>query len=260
VRPGPVVVKLGGSVITDKRREFSLRRGTLRRLAGELEGVEGMVLVHGGGSFGHPLAKRYGLTGGLRGPEQLRGFLEVRKAMERLNLHVVGELRRRGLPAVPVPPSSCCVLEGGRIRRMELGPVRRMVELGLLPVLYGDAVMDLKQGVNILSGDRLVAHLALRLGASRVVLGVDVDGVFTEDPKLNPEARLLRVITPADWRGLRPSPSGGWDVTEGMLGKVRELLALARKGIESQIVNACKKGVLRRALQGDRSLGTLVRG
>ena len=256
-----MVVKLGGSVITDKEREFSVRRGVLRRLARELRGVEGMVLIHGGGSFGHPLAKRYGLTGGLRGPRQLRGFAEVRRAMERLNLCVLEELGREGLPAVPVPPSACCVLEGGRIKRMELEPVRRMMELGLLPVLYGDAVVDLKQGVNILSGDRLAVHLALQLGAPRVVLGVDVDGVFTGDPKRDPRAELLRVITPEEWKRRRPSfSSPGWDVTEGMEGKVRELLELAKRGIEAQIVNASKRGVLGRAVRGDRSLGTLIRG
>jgi isopentenyl phosphate kinase len=256
-----VVVKLGGSVITDKEREFSVRRGVLRRLARELKGMERMVLIHGGGSFGHPLAKQYDLTGGLRGPEQLRGFAEVRKAMERLNLCVLEELGREGLPAVPVPPSACCVLEGGRIKRMELEPLRRMMGLGLLPVLYGDAVMDLKQGVNILSGDRLAVHLALQLGASRVVLGVDVEGVFTGDPKRDPRAELLKVITPREWERRRPSfSSTDWDVTEGMGGKVRELLRLAERGIEAQIVNASRKGVLRRVLQGDRSLGTLVRG
>lgn len=256
-----MVVKLGGSVITNKEREFSVRRGTLRRLARELRGRRGLVLVHGGGSFGHPLARRYGLTGGLRGPEQLRGFAEVRRAMERLNLCVLEELGREGIPAVPVPPSACCLLEGGEVKVMELGPVERMVELGLLPVLYGDAVVDLSQGVNILSGDRLVVHLALRLRASRVLLGVDVEGVFTEDPRENPGAELIKVITPREWERMKPSFSPrGWDVTGGMLGKVRELLKLAERGIEAQIVNASRRGVLRRALEGDRSLGTLITG
>lgn len=248
-------------MITDKEREFSIRRGTIRRLARELRGVKGIVLVHGGGSFGHPLARRYGLTGGLRGPEQLRGFAEVRRAMERLNLRVVEELGREGLRAVPVPPSACCLLEGGEVKTMELGPVKEMAELGLLPVLYGDAVVDLAQGVNILSGDKLAVHLALRLGASRVVVGVDVDGVFTEDPRRNPKAELIKVITPREWERMRPSfSSRGCDVTGGMLGKVRELLRLAEGGIEAQIVNASRRGVLRRALEGDRSLGTLIRG
>lgn len=247
-------------MITNKEREFSVRRKTLRRLARELRGRRGLVLVHGGGSFGHPLAKRHDITGGLRRPEQLQGFAEVRRAMERLNLCVLEELGREGIPAVPVPPSACCLLEGGEVKVMELEPVERMVELGLLPVLYGDAVLDLKQGINILSGDKLVAHLALRLRAQRVVLGVDVDGVFTEDPRRNPRAELIKLITPREWERMRPSfSSSGWDVTGGMLGKVVELLRLAERGIEAQIVNASKEGVLRRALEGDRSLGTLIR-
>ncbi|MEM0359187.1 MAG: isopentenyl phosphate kinase [Candidatus Hadarchaeales archaeon] len=254
-------MKLGGSVITDKEKEFSIRRSAIRRLARELKGKEKIILIHGGGSFGHPLAKRYDLTGGLKSPGQLRGFVEVRRAMERLNLCVLEELVKEGIPAVPIPPSSCCLLEGGEVRVMELRPVKRMLELGLMPVLYGDAVIDLKQGVNILSGDRLAVQLALQLGASRVLFGVDVDGVFTDDPKRNPKAELIKLITPREWEKMKASftPSG-WDVTGGMLGKVMELLKLAERGIEAQIVNASKRGVLERALEGDRSLGTLIRG
>jgi isopentenyl phosphate kinase len=258
----PVVVKLGGSVITDKGRPFAVRRSALRRLARELVGAgQPLVVVHGGGSFGHPLASRYRLAEGYKGKRQLMGFSLTHRAMERLNADVVEALQRAGLPAVAVPPSACVVVSGGKIRSMELAPIRKLLELGIVPVLYGDAVPDMKMGMSILSGDQIVVHLARELGASRVILGADVDGVCTADPKEDRRASVVRRITPADRELIRSlGAAGGGDVTGGMARKVREMLALAEEGVEAEIVNAARPGILRRALRGERGLGTVISG
>ncbi|MEM4202238.1 MAG: hypothetical protein QW786_03425, partial [Candidatus Hadarchaeum sp.] len=50
------------------------------------------------------------------------------------------------------------------------------------------------------------------------------------------------------------------DVTGGMQAKVRELLELAKFGIEAEIVNAARPNILKEALQGKRGLGTIVTG
>lgn len=254
----PVVVKLGGSVITEKSRAFSVRRRVLARIAGEISGCrEGLVIVHGGGSFGHPVAKRYGLAEGFAGGRQLAGVVETHMAMVRLNGEVVRALASRGVPAMPVQPSSCMVTEDGRIARAELSPLRRMLSLGLVPVLFGDVVPDSRRGFSILSGDQIVAFLAVRLRAKRVVVGVDVDGVFTADPKEDGRARLLRRVTPSDLDRMtfgRPDA----DVTGGMVAKIRELFLPASRGIHVEIVNAMKPGLLARAIRGETNLGTVV--
>ena len=62
-----MILKLGGSLLTDKRKERSLREEDLKRIGKEIaEGAQaikgGLVIVHGGGSFGHPLASKYDLV------------------------------------------------------------------------------------------------------------------------------------------------------------------------------------------------------
>lgn len=255
----PLIVKLGGSVITDKSKKFSVRQDTLERLAGELTSVKGsLVVVHGGGSFGHPLASEYGLDSGYREGDQLMGFSLTHRAMERLNARVVEALQGAGFAAVAIQPSACAVVEDGRILSMELRPFLKLLELGLVPVTYGDVVPDLARGMSILSGDRLVVYLARELGSRRIVVGVDVDGVYTGDPKMDKGAEFVPKITPG-WSGLEGSIGGARapDVTGGMANKVRELLKLAERGVEAQIVNAMKPGVLRRAISGEH-LGTLI--
>lgn len=255
-----LIVKLGGSVITDKRRQFTVKRAVLKRLARELAAAkEPLLIVHGGGSFGHPLASKYGIAGGYKNRGQLMGMSLTHRAMERLNAEVIEALNEAGLPAVAVQPSACTVVDGGRIQSMELAPVRKMLGLGLIPVLYGDAVPDISRGMSILSGDQIVTYLAKELGASRVILGADVDGVYTANPKKDKRAKFVRKITPADKDVVASlGAAEGKDVTGGMENKVRELLTLSEHGVEAEIVNATKPGVLKRAVKGERGLGTVI--
>ncbi len=257
----PLIVKLGGSVITDKSKKFSVKQEALDRLAGELTSAEGsLVVVHGGGSFGHPLASEYDLDSGYKEERQLMGFSLTHRAMERLNARVIEALQGAGLPAVAIQPSACAVVEDGRVVSMELRALRKLLDLGLVPVTYGDAVPDLKRGMSILSGDQLVVHLAKELGAQRVILGVDVGGVYTGDPKVDKEAKLVPKITPESWAEVEKSigEAQGPDVTGGMANKIGELLKLAQRGIEAQVVDATKPDILKRAISGESELGTRI--
>lgn len=257
-----LIVKLGGSVITDKRRPFVVKQVTLRRLARELATAkEPLVIVHGGGSFGHPLASKYELAEGYKNKNQLMGLSHTHRAMERLNAHIIDALQKAGLPAIAIQPSACAVVDGGRIQSMELAPVKKLLELGMVPVLYGDAVPDLSKGMSILSGDQLVAELTRELGAGRVILATDVDGVYATNPKRNKKVELIREINPTNWPSIERrlvSIVAGVDVTGGMVNKVKELLALAERGVEAEIINATKPRILRRAISGERGLGTRV--
>jgi isopentenyl phosphate kinase len=257
----PLIVKLGGSVITDKRRKFSVKRAVLKRLAGELAVAKGpLVVVHGGGSFGHPVALKYEIAEGYESRRQLMGLSLTHRAMEKLNAYVIDALQKAGLPAIAIQPSACAVVSEGRIISMELAPIHKLLELGLVPVLYGDAMPDLGKGMSILSGDQLVVYLAKDLGAGRVILGADVDGVYTVDPKKEKEAKLIPEITPTNWPEVEKSLSRpeGPDVTGGIANKIKELLTLVEHGVEAEIVNATKPDVLKRAVLGERGLGTKI--
>lgn len=252
-----MVLKLGGSVITIKEEPLTPREGEIRRLAGEIAEVsERLILIHGGGSYGHPLANRYEIAGGYRREGQLLGFAETHQVMVRLNTLLVEALLKAGVAAMGVSPSTFIITEGGRIRVMELEVLRRMLKMGLTPVLYGDAVLDEELGFTILSGDHLASRLAVELKARRLIYGVDVDGVYTSDPKKG-GGRLLERVTPSALGELRME-SSAIDVTGGMKRKVKEALEAAAKGVEVLIVNASKRGVILRALRGERVKGTSV--
>ena len=256
-----MVLKLGGSVITVKDEPMAADDGNIRRLAGEIAaaGPERLVVVHGGGSFGHPVAKRYGIAEEFTSNRQVLGFAETHRAMVALNSLVVDALLDAAVPAVSVAPSSFIVADGGRIGDAEFDVVRRLLDRGIIPVLYGDAVLDRSRGFSILSGDQLAVRLAVELGASRLVFGVDVDGVYTSNPKLAPGARLIERLPLKRLRGLVDmGRSLTNDVTGGMLGKVSEAADAVEAGVEVLIVNASRPGVILKALREEPVMGTVL--
>jgi isopentenyl phosphate kinase len=256
------ILKLGGSVVTKKDTPKTSNVEAIRRLALEVAtaGPRQLVIVHGGGSFGHPLAKEYDISAGYSSPRQLAGFSLTHQAMVELNRIVVEAFLDAGVPAVSVAPSSFIVTEDRRIVATDFSVVSRAVESNFVPILYGDAVLDSARRFTILSGDQLAARLATEFGANRIVFGVDVDGVFTANPKLVKEARLIEELSLSQMHGMiRIGEALSTDVTGGMLGKINEAGAAVEAGVEVQLVNALKPGVVNAALRGEKVPCTWLR-
>ncbi len=252
----PVILKIGGSVLTEKKTAGGLKMEEIRRIAGEIAGKsENLILVHGAGSFGHPQAKAFKLDQGLR-DENFSGLLVTHKAVRKLNDCFIEALLEQGIKAAPLHPFSCAILKNGRIASFEYKVIRAMLRRNILPVLHGDVAIDIKKGAGILSGDQIVVYLAKQLNAKQIGLGTDVEGV------LNGKGVLIPVITPGSFKGMRRllKDSKGIDVTRGMLGKVEELIELAKAGVKSRIFNAAKKGNVEAFLSGEENFGTLIRG
>lgn len=258
----PIVLKLGGSVITDKEKPSTPNFEIIERLAKEIAraNVSSLILVHGGGSFGHPIAKKYNLIKGYNDPSQIVGFSEAHRAMTKLNSIIIEALIQQNVNAVVVQPSSCVITRFGRIQSLELKPLERMLNLGLVPVLYGDAVLDSERGFAILSGDQLVSSLAIKLGVSNIIVGVDVDGLFSSDPKINSNARLIPRVTLEELITQKHEIEGSQatDVTGGMLGKMHELIPAIERNIQVLVINARKPLRIYKALKGKEVIGTII--
>jgi isopentenyl phosphate kinase len=256
------IMKIGGSVITDKNTELTPKTETIDRLADETEkaGIKDLVIIHGGGSFGHPAAQRNAVKEGLKNVNQIMGFAQTHHFMTVLNGLVMDSLIMHGIPAVNVTPSSCIVTEDGRIRSFEDTPMKMLLRIGFLPVLYGDAVPDVKLGFTVLSGDQLVSALATRLNARRIIVGVDVDGLFDADPRVAEKAKKFSHLSLDELKQLQGNvgKSTTCDVTGGMFGKIAELLPALEKGISVAIVNATRPGRIYKALKGENIECTLI--
>jgi isopentenyl phosphate kinase len=244
-----VVLKLGGSVITDKSGECAIDHARLHEVAEELAVRKGsaLVLVHGAGSCGHPEARRYRINDGLT-KENVPGVYETHAAVSGLNAAVVDALRNAGVEAIGIHPLDLALAEDGRLVSFETRHIAEMTDHGIVPVLHGDVVMDRLRGSCIVSGDQLVTRLAGALGSRRVGLATDVPGVLQD-------GRVVPRIDRNTAESLVVGGSGNTDVTGGMRGKIAELLALADAGIESHIFHVSKIG---RFLDGTGHDGTII--
>jgi len=256
------ILKLGGSSITKKDKLFTPNVNAINRLAGEIKKarVKPLLIIHGGGSFGHPVAKKYKIKEGYIAQTQLQGFSKTHYAMVKLNRLILDSLIRRGIPAVTIQPSACIVTKNGRIKYMEKRPLINLLEIGVIPLLYGDAVIDLTKGFTILSGDQLASSLAVNLNARRIIFGVDVDGLFAVDPKLDSTAKFFKQLSLNQLEKLKRSlgESDVTDVTGGMRGKILELAPAIQRGVPAIIVNAAKPGRIYKALKGKKVIGTII--
>ncbi|MEM2386233.1 MAG: isopentenyl phosphate kinase [Candidatus Bathyarchaeia archaeon] len=258
----PTILKIGGSVITDKSKEMGVRMDIINRLADEIleANPKSLVIVHGGGSFGHPVAQKYAIKEGFRDESQIIGFAETHHVMTVLNGLFMDALIWRGIPAVSITPSSCIITKNGRIACFEEALVKKLLEMGFIPVLYGDAVLDTELGFTILSGDQLTTFLALRFNAKNILIGVDVDGLYNEDPKTSAKAKMFEHLTLEELKKVQGllGGSNACDVTGGMANKIAELMPAIESGIPVFIVNASKPRYIYKALKGEKVKGTLI--
>ncbi|MEM2020949.1 MAG: isopentenyl phosphate kinase [Zestosphaera sp.] len=250
-------VKFGGSAITWKSEPLSIRSDVLVRLAGELSVFRArhrdheLVVVHGGGSFGHPLVEECLHSTGYIDEEC---FSRVAFYMDFLNHVVVEALMSSELPAVRISPRSICRGVGYTDCNMDV--VGGLIDAGVVPVLYGDVILT-KDGFKVVSGDDLVWYLTKSIGVERVVFVTDVDGVYDKDPRVASDAKVLsgmrvnEVLEAAEFWGVH-------DVTGGMLGKLRKPLLLGIRGVEVYVVNGLIPGNLLNALEGKKVVGSVL--
>jgi len=257
-----IVVKLGGSVITDKSKPLSFNEDVSGRLAEEIAstGMRNLILIHGGGSFGHYTALTYGLDKIDKPTSQAPpGLLETHMSMRKLTDKLVEVFSSRGLRVYPIAASSILTARKGRIDSLYTESIRLALKMGLTPLLHGDVVFDHGDGFSIISGDQIAAKLALEFNAYRVVFVVDVDGVYDRDPRLE-GASLFREIKVKFLRNICSEAITSMDVTGGMASKLREASILAEKGIAVYIINGLKPGRLYKAIMGLEVEGTRIIG
>ncbi len=264
--PEKVLIKLGGSLITDKNAPHTIRYNNLRMVVRELkEALDAqpelvLLIGHGGGSFPHPIAKAFRTIEGFHAStSSIRGFALCQNAASTLNRIIVDLMLDYGLDAVSIQPSACCVAADGKIARVFYEPVEHAMKNGIIPVVYGDCVFDEVRGCTVISTEQILKYLARYIRPDRVLCFVQVGGVYTSDPLRDRDAELIHEINDEEqvesYLGGAYSPD---DVTGGMRGKVHELLEIARTGIECEILSG-DSGNVKRALMGERGLGTIIR-
>lgn len=239
-----IFLKLGGSLITDKRQPELPRLAVIQQLAGEIAKVRAqfpalrLLIGHGSGSYGHVHAKRHGTRDGVHTAEQWLGFAATADAAARLNRIVVSALLAAGVPAWSIQPSAALHCADGRIVEGHIEQVQGALDRGLVPLVYGDVALDDVRGGTIASTEEIFEWLASQLHPAKLVLAGEVDGIYTADPLLDPTAQRLAELTPAKRQTIEASLGGshGMDVTGGMASKVQQAMNMVQQNAELEVI------------------------
>ena len=272
-----VFIKLGGSLITDKRQRYHARQATIQRLAQEMaralatDPTLKLLVGHGSGSFGHVAARESGYDPRKGHPSPM-GFAQVAAAASALNQMVRTALLEAQIPALSMPPRASARLQNGKVIEMAIQPIIDLLAQDMVPLVFGDVALHAAgQGGGIASTEMVFRLLAERMRPQRMLLLGMVEGVFAEAPAHTPPIlagkpptpALLPEITPHNWPHVRAGLGGshGTDVTGGMIAKVAETLDLiqAIPTLQVRIVSGEQTGLLERLLL-DPTLeaGTLI--
>lgn len=259
------LIKLGGSVITNKEIPMQLRASVLNRLVDEIKLAvskrpdELLVVGHGQGSFAHVPAVKYQTMNGFIDQESRLGMAIVQDSAAQLNRLVVHAFLNAGLPAVTLSPANSLVTAARKADSFFTDVFEAYISQELFPVTHGDVLVDRKQGCTIWSTEEVLAFFATEFvkrgwTVKQIIHVTEVDG-FYDDQK-----NVVPTLTAQNWPTLSSalSQTKGFDVTGGMGLKISESLKLAELGIQSKILSGLKKGNLYNALIGNDWIGTTI--
>lgn len=229
------VVKIGGHGIVDFGRDVVL---PLMEEIGELSKKHKMLVVTGGGA-----RVRHILDIGIDLGMPTGVLAELAGKISEQNAEIVTLLLSRW--------------NGSRLKPGDLLNLPTMLHLGLLPVIHGTPPYGLFEHPPEMglipphrtdTGALLMAEV---LGARSCILMKNVDGLFTEDPRVNPDAELIRDITADELLEM--------DMEDMVMErKVLHLLKDSSNVKEVMVINGHKRGTLERALNGENA-GTIIR-
>lgn len=186
-----------------------------------------------------------------------------------LDLYTIG-LRTQGLGAAQVLLTYEDLADANRKQNFQ-NTIEQLLEWRVTPILNeNDAVAT--QEIRFGDNDSLSARVARAVGANRLVILTDVEGLFDSDPRKNPEARLVsdlksvtmglvrKLATEANASGKRARP--GREIsrgTGGMLSKIIAAKIASDSGVQTHLVKGDETNVLLEIALGHR-LGTTIHG
>jgi molybdenum storage protein len=235
IAPEMNVVKIGGHGAIDYGREVMF---PLCKEIGELSKKNQMLVVTGGGGrvrhimdIGMDLGMPTGVLAELSAKISEQNAIMVSILLSKYN--------------------------GTRIHSTDLLDLPSLLKLGMLPVVHGTPPYGLYEHPS--RTDTIPPHrtdtgaflIAEVIGAKSCIIGKNVDGLYMEDPRVNPDAELVKDITAAELIRL--------DLEDMVLERmVVELLQDAVNIREVRIINCHKRGNIEKAIKG-KNVGTIIR-
>jgi len=244
-----LLIKLGGSIITNKKKPLSAKRKTIDNIVSSFRKIkEDFVVVHGGGSFGHYWSVKYDMH---TKPKKydLKGVSIVKKSMIELNMIILDTFLKNKLNPYCLPASDFVM--GNKPITKKILEIKKIANSGLIPITYGDALWYGNKKSYILSGDKIMSLLARVLRPRLSIFVLNEDGLYSDikTKKLIYDFKDEKIFIKKTLM----------DVTGGMTRKVAEASIISKMGLKVFFVNGNKPERIVNAINRKKFVGTLFR-
>lgn len=245
-----LLIKLGGSIITNKEKPLSARRKTIENITKQLRKIdESIIIVHGGGSYGHYWSVKYDMHTKPSNYD-VSGVAVVKNSMVELNKIILDTCLKNKLNPYCLPPTD--FMSGNKPIRRKVLEIKKIAKSGLTPITFGDALWYGENKSYILSGDKIMTILAKNLRPRLSIFVLNVDGLFSD-------LKTKTIIKEIGSQKITISKNK-MDVTGGMARKVEEATKISKMGIKVFFVNGNKPQRIVQAVKKSEFEGTLFRG
>lgn len=137
---------------------------------------------------------------------------------------------------------------------------QELLKLGAIPIVNeNDAISTYE--IQFGDNDTLSAVVAALIGADLLILLSDIDGLFTDDPNTNPDAKFIEVVENLDesLMNMAKSTTGSKVGTGGMASKMNAAVIATAAGADMVIANGADFHIIHKIMEG-RNYGTLFTG
>ena len=244
-----ILIKLGGSIITNKEKPLSSRRKTINNIMKQIKKIkEPKIIVHGGGSYGHYWSVKYDMHT-KPAKNDMRGVAIVKNSMVELNKIILDIAVKNRINAYCLPPTD--FMNGNKLIKNKILTMNDISKSGLTPITFGDALWFGQKKSYILSGDVIMTTIAKVLKPRLSIFVLNVDGVYSD-------LKTKKLIY--DFKKEKPTISiSKMDVTGGMTRKITEAVKISKSGLNVFFTNGNKPQRITDAISGKKFEGTLFR-
>ena len=133
-----------------------------------------------------------------------------------------------------------------------------LFRLGVIPIVNENDTVSTYE-IQFGDNDTLSAIVASLIGADLLVLLSDIDGLFTDDPNKNPDAKFIDYVEHVDHHFEQMGKGSASDVgTGGMSTKLKAAKLATSAGADMVIANGADMGVIHQIVDGEQ-IGTLFK-
>ena len=245
---GRIVVKIGSRLVSS--RDAGLQPDRIDRLADEIAALRSSgreVLVVSSGAIVSGI-KKLGL-------KEYPKSLPVKQAaaavgQSRLMWAYEKSFERLGLKVAQVLLTHQDLADRRRFLNAR-HTLAALIEFGVVPIINENDTVSVEE-IRVGDNDTLAAEVAHLVDADLLVILSDIDGLFTEDPRKNPSAQLIPLVTEINEDiERRAGVSSTFEGTGGMATKVRAAKKVGEYGVATLILNGQTAGLLPKALEGE---------